>query len=124
MIVADTSYIVEAILRSAGLIENETIVTPDLALYETINTLWKHETLIRDLKDSSSLVDLLLELLSAGVIQLVRPDEGLLKLTCALSVRHRVPIYDMVFVALALELGLELKTFDSKQASILSKERS
>jgi len=124
MIVADTSFIVEAILRDASLLEGETIITPDLTVYETVNTLWKHETLIGDLKDSSLRVTLLLELISAGAIQLVRPDEKLLKDTCALSAKHRLPIYDMVFVALALELGLELKTFDNEQANILSGERA
>ena len=124
MIVADTSYVVEAIIRDASLLEGDTIITPDLTLYEAVNTLWKHDTLIGDLKDSSLRVDLLLELISVGAIQLVRPDERLLKNTYALSAKHEVSIYDMVFVALALELGLELKTFDNKQANILSKERT
>ena len=124
MIVADTSFIVEAILRDASLLEGETIITPDLTIYETVNTLWKHETLIGDLKDSFLRVTLLLELISAGAIQLVRPDEKLMRDTYALSAKHRLPIDDMVFVALALELGLELKTFDNEQANILSGERA
>ena len=124
MIVADTSFIVEAILRDASLLEGETIITPDLTVYETVNTLWKHETLIGDLKDSFLRVTLLLELISAGAIQLVRPDEKLMRDTYALSAKHRLPIDDMVFVALALELGLELKTFDNEQANILSGERA
>jgi len=121
--VGDTSYIIQAILRDASLLEDETIIAPDLTLYETVNTLWKHETILKDLEDSSSHIDLLLEMVSAGTIQLVRPDEKLLKEAYSLSVRHATPIYDMVYVALALELALELKTFDDRQASILSKER-
>jgi predicted nucleic acid-binding protein len=101
MIVADTSYIVEAILRDARLLENETIITPDLTLYETVNIIWKHETLIGDLKDSSHHIDLLLKLVSTATIQLVRPDEKLFKDTYALSIKHKVPVYDTVFVALA-----------------------
>jgi len=123
MIAADSSYLVEGILRDARLIEKETIVAPDLALYEVINTLWKHETMIGDLDDSSSHIGLLLELVSAGAILLVRPDGKLLNGTYALSVKHRTPVYDMVFVALALQLDLELKTYDEKQAKILSKEK-
>ncbi|MEM2942635.1 MAG: PIN domain-containing protein [Candidatus Bathyarchaeia archaeon] len=123
MIVADTSYLVEAILRDASLLENETIITPDLTVYETINTLWKHEILIGDLKDSSPYLELLLELISTETVQLVRLDEKLLRNSYVLSARHRAPIYDTVFVALALELGLELKTFDRKQTNILSKEK-
>ena len=123
MIVADSSYLVEAVLRDARLIDNETIVAPDLVLYEVINALWKHETVIGDLDDSSSHIDLMLELVSAGSILLVRPDRKLLKETHALSVKNRAPVYDTVFVALALQLSLELKTFDQKQADMLSKER-
>jgi len=123
MIIADTSYVVEAILRDASLLENETLITPDLTVYETVNTIWKHETLVRDLKDPSQHIDLLLKLISTGTIQLVRPDEKLLKTTYALSAKHQASIYDTVFVALALELGLELRTFDDKQAKILSEEK-
>ena len=123
MIVADSSYLIEGILRDARLIENETIVAPDVALYEVIITLWKHETMIGDLDDSSSHIGLLLEMVSAGVILLVRPDRKLFNETFVLSVKHRTRVYDTVFVALALQLALELKTCDEKQAKILSKER-
>lgn len=124
MIVADSSYLVEGILRNARLIEDETIVAPDLALYEVVNTLWKHEAVIGDLDDSSSHIDLFMQLVSTGAIVLVRPDGKLVNETCALSVKHKTPVYDTVFVALALQLELELKTYDEKQAKMLSKERT
>ena len=41
MKVADSSYLIEGILRDAALFENETLVAPDLALYEVVNTIWK-----------------------------------------------------------------------------------
>jgi predicted nucleic acid-binding protein len=123
MIVADSSYLVEGILRKARLVENETMVAPDLALYEVVNTLWKHETMIGDLDDSSSHIDLVLELVSTGAILLVRPDKKLLNQTYYLSVKYRTSVYDTVFVALALQLGLELKTYDEKQAKMFSKEK-
>jgi len=123
MIVADTSYVVEAILRDASLLEDENIVTPDLTLYEIVNVLWKHETLIGDLRDSSAYLGLILELVSTGTIQLVRPDEKLITNAYTLSKKHKTSIYDTIFVALALELDLELKTFDKRQTDILSKER-
>lgn len=123
MIVADTSYVVEAILRDASLFEDETIVTPDLTLYEIVNVLWKHETLIGDLKGSSVYLGLILELVLTGTIQLVRPDEKLITDAYRLLTKHKASIYDTIFVALALELDLELKTFDNKQTDILSKER-
>jgi predicted nucleic acid-binding protein len=56
-------------------------------------------------------------------IQLVRPDRKLLKETYALSAKHGLSIYDSVFIALALQLKIELATFDSKQSTVLSEER-
>jgi predicted nucleic acid-binding protein len=52
--VADSSYLIEGILRNATLLESESFLSPDLALYEVVNALWKHETLMRDLKDPQS----------------------------------------------------------------------
>ena len=60
--------------------------------------------------------------ISAEAVQLIRPDGKLLDETYSISVKRRVAVYDAVFVALALELGLDLKTFDSKQSTIMPKE--
>jgi predicted nucleic acid-binding protein len=120
--VADSSYLIEGILRNATLLENETFVSPDLALYEVVNALWKHETLIHDLKDPKERIDILLDLVSNEQVKLVRPDRKLLAETYALSVKHGLAIYDSVFIALALQLRMELATFDSKQSTVLSEE--
>ena len=124
MMVADSSYLVEAILRNASLFEGDTFIAPDLALYEIPNTMWKHQILFADLKEPSPFLDLFFQLLESETIQLVRPDERLLMRAYALSVKHRSPLYDTVFISLALDLGLELKTFDDNQKRILSKEKS
>ena len=123
MKVADSSYLIEGILRDAALFENETLVAPDLALYEVVNTIWKHETILKDLSESSVRIRLFLELISNETVQLVRPDGALLDEAYSLSVKHRLPIYDMIFVALSSALGLELKTFDFRQSKILAKEK-
>ncbi len=122
MKVADSSYLIEGILRDATLLENETLVSPDLALYEVVNALWKHETLLRDLKNPQERIELLSDLVSNKRIQLVRPDRKLLNETYALSVKHGLPIYDSVFVALALQLKMKLATFDGKQSTVMSDE--
>lgn len=124
MMVADSSYLIEAILRNASLLEDDTFIAPDLALYEIPNTIWKHQILLADLKEPSPFIDLFFQLLESETIQLVRPDERLLKHAYALSVKHRSPLYDTVFISLALDLGLELKTFDDNQKRILSEEKS
>jgi len=121
--VADSSYLIEGILRDATLLENEPLVCPDLALYEVVNTLWKHETLLHDLEDAQERIELLLDLISNERIQLVRPDRKLLSETYTLCVKHAETIYDCIFIALALQLKAELATFDGKQSSILSEEK-
>jgi len=121
--VADSSYLIEGILRDATLLENESLVCPDLALYEVVNALWKHETRLHDLGDAQEHIELLLDLISNERIQLVRPDRKLLSETYTLSVKHAETIYDCIFIALALQLKTELATFDAKQSSILSKEK-
>lgn len=39
-----------------------------------------------------------------------------------MAARNRVSIYDAIFVSLALEIGLELKTFDRQQTRIMRLE--
>ena len=123
MKVADSSYLIEGILRDASLLENEPLLCPDLALYEVVNTLWKHETLLHDLKDAQERIDLLSGLISSERVQLVRPDRKLLSETYTLSIKHGQSIYDCVFIALALQLKMELATFDGKQSAILREEK-
>jgi predicted nucleic acid-binding protein len=120
--VADSTYLLEGILSNAGLFENETFVSPDLVCYEVVNAVWKHDTLLRDLKNPEERIELFLELVSNGSVQLVRPDRKLLNQTYALSAKHEITIYDSVFIALALQLNMELATFDSRQSTILRKE--
>lgn len=124
MMVADSSYLIEGILRDASLLEVDTFLAPDLASCEILNTIWKHEVLIGDLDDSSVLIDLFLELVSAETIQLVRPDERLIRHSYELSAKYKASVYDTMFVALVLELGSQLKTFDEHQKDILSKEEN
>jgi predicted nucleic acid-binding protein len=123
MKVADSSYLIEGLLRDASLLEGEVFVAPDLTLYEVANTLWKHQTLLKDIRNSSEYIHLFQELVSTRSIQLVRPDRRLLDDAYSLSLKHQLPIVDTIFVALALELGLQLKTFDAAQSRMLDKER-
>lgn len=123
MRVADSSYLIEGILRNATLLENGILISPDLALYEVVNTLWKHDALIGDLRDARERIELLTELISTGCLQLVRPDKKLLDETYKLSVKRKLPVYDSVFIALALQLKTDLATFDGKQSDTLTEER-
>jgi len=119
----DTSYLVEAILHDAELLEDELVAAPDIALYETVNVIWKHETLIRDIRDAARYIGALEALIQTQRITLVKPDGRLIRDAYSISVRHRTPFYDTVFVALALRLQTELKTLDNKQMSIYLEEK-
>jgi predicted nucleic acid-binding protein len=123
MNVADTSYLAEAILRNAEMLEDELLAAPDLALYETVNVIWKHETLIRDIRDAAKYIDSLETLIQTQRITLVKPDGRLIRDAYSLSVRYRAPFYDTVFVALSIRLQTELKTLDNKQMSIYREEK-
>jgi predicted nucleic acid-binding protein len=43
--------------------------------------------------------------------------------TYAVAARNKLPVYDAVFIALALEIGTELRTFDGQQAAVMQRER-
>ena len=78
MIVADSSFLIEAILRDADLFMGEVFVAPDLALNEVVNVIWKHEALIRDLHEAPKYLDVVDDLISSEAIVLVRPDGDLI----------------------------------------------
>jgi predicted nucleic acid-binding protein len=61
-------------------------------------------------------------LLETNKIRVVRPSLGLMERSYALAARNGLPIYDAVFIALALEVGAALKTYDRRQAAVMRKE--
>jgi predicted nucleic acid-binding protein len=122
LIVADSSFLVEGLLRRKGLLEQDQIVVPELALYETINSVWKHEYVLKDLKDGSAYLAILFGLIDAGTILVLSPNEQLMKKAYVIAGRHRISVYDSVFISLARELGVELKTFDGAQMRVMKSE--
>jgi len=118
MIVADSSYIVEGLLRDASLLESEPVVSPDLALYEVMNTLWKHESKLRDIPSAEPYIDCLLELLASRIIQFLRPDSTLVRRAYNLALKEGISFYDAIFIVLSVNLRLELKTYDETQRKI------
>lgn len=122
MKVADSSYIVEGLLRRKELLEEDILITVDLALYETVNAVWKHQFLTKDLGDGAPYVSILYGLIGSGRIRVIRPGDELMKRGYALAAKSRRSIYDAIFIALALELTSDLATFDKRQAELLQKE--
>jgi predicted nucleic acid-binding protein len=119
--VADSSFIVEALLKRKELFQ-EDLVTVDLAVYESVNSIWKHQFLIKDLDDGVPYVSLLYGFIEAGRIMVIHPGEDLMKRGYSLAAKHKLSIYDATFVALAQELDLELATFDKRQDELMRGE--
>ena len=88
------------------------------------NSIWEHQFLFKDLKEGLEYVFLLMDMVDSGLIVLVRPDFKLLKSAYEIAGKHRMTIYDGVFLALALETGLELKSLDRRMMSIFSSSAS
>ncbi len=82
------------------------------------NSIWKHQTLLRDIKDGRPYLALFLGLVDSGAITLVRPWNELVRKSYSLASEQRIPVYDATFLALSVELGLALKTFDQRAARI------
>jgi len=82
------------------------------------NSIWKHQTLLRDVKDGLPYLLLFLTLVDSGAITLVRPWIELVRKSYSLASEQRIPVYDASFIALSLELGLAFKTFDQRAARI------
>ncbi|MDA4123880.1 MAG: type II toxin-antitoxin system VapC family toxin [Thaumarchaeota archaeon] len=122
MIIADSSYVSEGILVDRGLLGHEQILTADLAVFETANAIWKHQVLLHEIDDGIPFLSVLFGLLRTNSVIAIKPDEQLMKVAYQLASRHNAPVYDMVFVALALGTGLELKSFDDSQMAIMKSE--
>lgn len=123
MKVADSSYLVEGLLKNKELLQEDLLVTLDLAVYEVANSIWKHEFLLRDIKDGFEYLSILQGLIESGRIQLLHVSKEALETAYSLSSKYKRSMYDTVFVAVALELGSELSTYDRRQSELLKSAR-
>jgi predicted nucleic acid-binding protein len=122
MIVADSSFIVEGVLVDGNLLRQETMVAPDLVVYETVGAIWKHEALLGRISDGTGFLSVLSDLIKSNRLLALRPDEELIGDAYAMAVRYHVHPHDAIFVALAVATGLELETLDASQRALYEKE--
>lgn len=61
---------------------------------------------------------MLFDLVDAERIRFVTLTRETCKKAYKLAVKTKTPIYDIGFIVLARELGVELKTFDARQAEL------
>jgi predicted nucleic acid-binding protein len=109
-------------LKKQELLEEDMILTVDLAVYEVANSVWKHQYLLKDLRNGLPYLSIFHELLETNKIRAIHPNQGLIERSYAVAARNKLTIYDAVFIALALEIGTGLKTFDRQQAAIMQIE--
>ena len=114
--VADSSYITKGLLKDSSLFKGYVLCSPDYGLYEILNAVWKHEALLKKVKESGPILDMLFDLVDAERIRFVALTKEACKKAYELAVKTKTPIYDVGFMVLARELGVELKTFDARQA--------
>ncbi len=122
LIVGDSSYIVEALLENQSLFTNEQIVAPDVAVYEVANAVWKRENLLKNLENGLQYVDIFFGFIESGKIMVLPSNETLMHESYKIAKRSGITLYDAVFIALALEFGLPLKTFDKAQIRAFKSE--
>jgi predicted nucleic acid-binding protein len=91
-------------------------------VYEFANAIWKHEHLLKDLADGKPHITVLWGLIDAGKITIVTPNEGLTLMAYSMAKTNGITLYDAVFICLAIELGIALKTFDKIQAQVFESE--
>ena len=98
--------------------------SPDYGLYEVLNVVWKHQVLLRKIKESRIIIETLFELIAAGRVRFLAMEEETVKKAYELAVKTKTTIYGSIFVVLASELGAELKTLDKRQAKIFGSYKS
>ena len=97
------------------MLANEQIVAPDVAVYEVANAVWKRENLLKNLENGLQYIAIFFGFIESGKIAVVHSNENLMQESYKIAKRSGITFYDAVFVALALEIGLPLKTFDNAQ---------
>lgn len=122
--VIDSSILAAYILKEEGWEDLEELIytrkpyTLDLALKEAANALWKRATLIGDL-DKETINALLNSLIDISKIVLrLEPQDKYLKPAFEISLKHNTPIYDSLFLALALGIKGVLASRDKRQLDI------
>ncbi len=124
MIVIDASAIVKLALEEpssketrstikAFLSDGEIIASPSVAIAEVLNALWKHNVLIKDLKDSSLTVAIQEIMEFWDNVEKI-PVETLVHGAINIAKRHKLTVYDSFYVAASISNKAPLLTFDNQ----------
>ena len=113
----------EWLLRNKKLLSEDAILAPEFIIYKVSNAIWKHEHLLKDIEKGEDYVSLLFDSINAGKITLLSPNKESMHEAYALAKRNSIILYDAIFISMAIQLGLELRTFDKNQNREFESER-
>lgn len=85
------------------------------------NVLWKQEYLLKKIPDGQVYLEHFYGLINSGKITVVYPNKNLMQESYTVAKSNDVAIYDAIFICLAVQLNVELKTLDKKQAIVYEK---
>lgn len=116
-LILDASAALNIVMRTdlaagfiVGLERADMVLAPSLFHAEVANALWKYAR--AGLLDKPTMMTRLDEAL--GLVDSFEPDERLVTEALSLSVVHQHPVYDMLYVVLAMRYGAKLISADSK----------
>ena len=82
------------------MLANEQIVTPDVAVYEVANAVWKRENLLKNLENGLQYIVIFFGFIESGKIVVLPSNENLLQESYKIAKRSGITLYDAVFVGL------------------------
>ena len=128
MIILDASFLVKLILEEPysheaydiieGLLRrSEKLITVDIALPETLNALWKHHVILKDISEKTLMeaVSDLMELWSK--LDKIHIEE-LVKEAVEIAIKYNITIYDSLYLAAADKYNAGLATYDERQRAV------
>jgi predicted nucleic acid-binding protein len=125
-IVADTSYVIEGLLSNFSLIrQHENIYFLIYSVSEVINAIWKRQILLKRLsqEEANGTIAFFFRLILNDNIRLLDLEQKDFMAAYVIAAKTRLTVYDTSFIVLANKIGLELKTFDKKQARIYEQQQ-
>lgn len=120
---ADSSFVVEALLGEGSEFEGEPLTVPDIAVAEVMNALYVQHHVLHLIEDGAPYLERLFKIIDVGAVQVVPSSIDVVLDAYQMASRHRRGTYDCLFVALALRSNSQLKTKDKGQAKLMEEER-
>lgn len=131
MIVADASALVKLALHEPAsetaytkfvsfIDDGEAIASPDIALIESINAIWKHYILLKNIseRDFETALNTMYNVWSR--IEKV-PSESISKHATDIAVQNRISVYDSLYLAQCRLNSGKLFTFDNKLVEVANR---